>query len=56
LRTLKRLHQAGFSAVALQAGRTLFLERDAVLAQANRWGMAIRIVDSGLPPFQTRPE
>jgi len=27
-----------------------------VLAQANRWGMAIRIVDSGLPPFQTRPE
>ncbi len=56
LRTLKRLHQAGFSAVALQAGRTLFLEREAVLAQANRWGMAIRIVDSGLPPFQTRPE
>lgn len=56
MKTLKLLHRCKVSACAFQAGRTILLERAKVLEAANRWGIAIEALDSGLPTFPTRPE
>ena len=56
LKTLKVMKRAGVSALAFQAGRLILLEREEVVAFADRHGIAILGVDSGLPPAPTRPE
>ena len=55
LKTLKTMKKAGVTALAFQAGRLLLLDREAVVAYANRRGIAIVGIDSGLPPAPTRP-
>jgi DUF1009 family protein len=52
--TIPLLRKARVSALALQAGRTLLLDRDAVIRAADRLGIAIVAVDSGLPALRTR--
>ena len=55
LKTLKTMKRAGVTALAFQAGRLILLDRAAVIEYANRRGMAIVGVDSGLPPAPVRP-
>ena len=55
LKTLKTMKRAGVTALAFQAGRLILLDREAVIAYANRHGIAIVGVDSGLPSAPTRP-
>jgi len=55
LKTLKNMKKAGVTALAFQAGRLILLDRAEVVAFANRHGIAIVGVDSGLPPAPTRP-
>ena len=55
LKTLKVMKRAGATALAFQAGRLILLDRAAVVAYANRHGIAIIGIDSGLPPAPTRP-
>ena len=55
LTTLKKMKKAGVTALAFQAGRLILLDREAVVSFANRHGMAIVGVDSGLPPAPLRP-
>ena len=54
--TLPVLRRAGITALAIQARRTLLLERADVITAANRANIAITVLDSGLPPAPTRPE
>ena len=56
LKTLKIMKRAGATALGFQAGRLVLLDRDEVIAYANRHGIAIVGVDSGLPPAPLRPE
>lgn len=56
LKTLKTMRKAGVAALAFQAGRLILLDREAVIAYANRHGIAIVGIDSGLPPAPVRPE
>ena len=56
LKTLKTMKRAGVTALAFQAGRLILLDREAVIAFANRHNMAIVGIDSGLPPAPLRPE
>ena len=56
LKTLKTMRKAGVTALAFQAGRLILLDREAVVAYANRHGIAIVGIDSGLPPAPLRPE
>ncbi len=56
LKTLKTMRKAGVTALAFQAGRLILLDREAVIAYANRHGIAIVGIDSGLPPAPLRPE
>ena len=55
LRTLKVMKRAGATALAFQAGRLILLDREETVAFANRNGIAIVGVDSGLPPAPLRP-
>ena len=55
LRTLKMMKKAGVTALAFQAGRLILLDREAVIAFANRHGIAIVGIDSGLPAAPLRP-
>ena len=55
LKTLKTMKKAGVTALAFQAGRLILLDREEVLAFANKHGIAIVGIDSGLPPAPTRP-
>ena len=55
LRTLKMMKKAGVTALAFQAGRLILLDREAVIAFANRHHMAIVGIDSGLPSAPLRP-
>lgn len=55
LRTLKVMKSAGATALAFQAGRLILLDRDDVIRFADRHGIAIVGVDSGLPPAPLRP-
>ena len=49
LRTLRLLRRSRVAALGLQAGRVILLERDEILAYAERHGIAIEAVESGLP-------
>ena len=55
LKTLKTMKKAGATALAFQAGRLILLDREDVIAFANRHGIAIVGIDSGLPPAPLRP-
>jgi len=55
-RTLPVLRRARISAISFQAGRTILLDRDELLAAARKWGIAIVAVDSGLPAAPVRPD
>ena len=55
LRTMALLRRRRVSAVGLQAGRVLLLERDEILDFADRHGIAIEAVDSGLPAAPCLP-
>ena len=44
LRTLKTLRKAKISCVALEAGRTILLEREKVIAEADRMGLSMTAV------------
>ena len=50
LKTLKVMRKAHCTALAVQAGRTVFVDLPAVVAEADRRGIAIVAFDSGLPP------
>ena len=55
LKTLKTMKKAGVTALAFQAGRLILLDREDVVAFANRHGIAVVGIDSGLPPAPLRP-
>ena len=55
LKTLKVMKRAGATALGFQAGRLILLDREEVVAFANRHGMAIVGLESGLPHAPTRP-
>lgn len=55
LKTLKMMKGAGVTALAFQAGRLLLLDREDVVASANRHGIAIVGMPTELPPAPTRP-
>lgn len=56
LKTLKVMKRAGATALGFQANRLILLDREAVVDFANRNGMAIVGVESGLEPAPLRPE
>jgi len=41
LRTVEQMHRAGGTAIAIEAGRTIFVERDSTLRRANQLGIAL---------------
>ena len=53
--TIRRLRRSHVTALAIQAGRTIFLGREKAIALANEYGIAIVAIDSGLPPAPLRP-
>ena len=55
LKTLKMMKKAGVTALAFQAGRLILLDRESVIAYANRHNIAIVGIDSGLPSAPLRP-
>ena len=55
LKTVKVMKGAGVTALAFQAGRQIVLEKDAVVAYANRHGFALLGVKTDLPPAPVRP-
>ncbi len=55
LKTLKVMKSAGATALAFQARRLVFLGGQETIDYANRHGIAIVGVDSGLPPAPFRP-
>ena len=55
LTTLKKMKKAGVTALAFQAGRLILLDREAVVSFANKHGMAVVGMDSGMPPAPLRP-
>jgi UDP-2,3-diacylglucosamine hydrolase len=55
LKTLKTMRRAGVTALGFQASRLIVLNRDDVIAYANKHNIAIVGVDSGLPPAPLRP-
>ena len=54
LKTLKTMKRFGVKALGFQAGRLILLDRDETIAYANRHGIAIEGVESGLPPAPVR--
>ena len=54
VQTIPVLKRARISALAFQACRTVLLEREEVVAAADRLGIALVSIDSGLPPAPTR--
>ena len=55
-KTLAMLRKAGVSAMAFQARRTILLDREEVITKANRHGISLVAIDSGLPPAPTLPD
>lgn len=55
LKTLKVMKKAGATALGFQAGRLILLDRAAVVDFADRNGIALVGIESGLPPAPTRP-
>ncbi len=53
--TLKLLKRCGVTAAAYQAHRLVMLQRKQVIEAANRWGITLYGIDSGLPIAPTRP-
>ncbi len=53
--TLPVLRRAGIRALAFQARRTILLDRERVIAAANRQNMALVALETDLPPAPTRP-
>jgi DUF1009 family protein len=53
--TLPALKRARVSALAFQARRTILLDRERVIATANRLGLALVALATDLPPAPTRP-
>lgn len=41
LRTIEQMHRAGGSAIAIEAGKTIFVDREATLRRANQLGIAL---------------
>ena len=56
MKTLKTMKRAGATALAFQAGRQIVLEKEAVVAYANRHAIALVGMKTDLPPAPTRPE
>ena len=54
--TISMLRKAGISALAYQANRLVMLEREKVVAAADRMNITIVGLDSGLPPAPLRPD
>ena len=54
LKTLKRLKKSGVTALGFQAHRLILLDRDAVIAYADKHDIALVGVESGLPPAPLR--
>lgn len=54
LKTLKVMKRAGATALGFQAGRVILLDREEVVEFADRHGIAIVGVNSGLPPAPVR--
>ncbi len=55
LKTLKVMKGAGATALAFQAGRLVLLDREEVVEYADRHGIALVGIESGLPPAPLRP-
>ncbi len=55
LKTLKVMKRAGATALAFQAGRLILLDREEVVEYADRHGIALVGIESGLPPAPLRP-
>lgn len=55
LKTLKMMKKAGVTALGFQAGRLILLDREAVIAYANKHNIALVGLESGLPPAPLRP-
>lgn len=55
LKTLKTMKWAGVTALGFQSGRLILLDRDAVIAYANKHNIALVGVESGLPSAPLRP-
>lgn len=55
LKTLKVMKSAGVTALAFQAGRLILLDREAVVAFANKHGIALVGIETDLPPAPLRP-
>ena len=55
LKTLKMMKKAGATALGFQAGRLVLLDREEVIAYANRHDIALVGVESGLSPAPLRP-
>lgn len=54
LKTLKTMRRAGVTALGFQAGRLILLDREAVIAYANKHDIALVGIDSGLPAAPLR--
>jgi DUF1009 family protein len=46
MRTLKSLRKAGVAVLAVEARRTILLERDRLVAEANRMGLCFLAVET----------
>ena len=55
LKTLKTMAKAHVTALAFPAGRIILLDRESVIAYANRHDIAIVGMETPLPPAPTRP-
>ena len=55
LKTLKVMKSAGVTALAFQAGRLVLLDREAVIAYANKHNIALVGIATDLPPAPLRP-
>lgn len=55
IQTLKNMRKAGVTALAFQANRLIMLDREKVIAFANRHSIAIAGIDSGLTGAPVRP-
>ena len=55
IQTLKNMRKAGVTALAFQANRLIMLDREKVIAFANRHSIAITGIDSGLTGAPVRP-
>ena len=55
MRTVKNMKRAGATALVFQAGRQIVLEREKIIAYADRHGIAIAGVETDLPPAPILP-